>query len=90
MRVGAGRRSHTRSCTVRAPRNSLIWGVKATSTRSPAATPAAAAVLEKKMASRVRPPRESFSFRCRPPPTSAQADTVQPDRQNTGLGLPAP
>ena len=33
--------------------------------------------------------RQSLSFRCRPPPTSLAAETVQPDRENTGLGLPA-
>ena len=38
------------SWTLRTPRNSLIWGVKAISTVSPRATEARRAVVEKKMA----------------------------------------
>ena len=44
-----GRTSVTSSCTLRRPRNSLICGVKATSTHWPMRTPSSAGVQEKKM-----------------------------------------
>ena len=89
-RLGAGRRSITCSCTERSPRNSLIWGQKATSSRLPGSKSRPEPSLENQMASKGTPRDSSRSFKCRPRPTAAALTTWAPGSTSTGRGLPAP